>query len=150
MTEPTLTTFERVPDGPRGLVRDVRLRWALEEAELPYSVRSTPSKDRGPEHFRHQPFGQLPRLTDGEASMFESGAMMLYLAERSEVPMPTGPKGRGDVMSWVDQRNGLDPFPQCRGSVARATARPAFAKAQADQLAHFAAALGRFTINTLA
>ena len=140
MTEPTLTTFDWVPDGLRGFVRDVRIRWALEEAELPYSVPSTPSKDRGPEHFRHRPFGQLPWLTDGEASMFESGTMMLYLAERSEVPMPTDPKGRGDVMSWADERNGLDPFPQCRGYVARATARPAFAKAHADQLAHFAAA----------
>lgn len=208
----TLTTFDWVPDGPRGFVRDVRIRWALEEAGLTYSVQNTPFHDRAPDHFQHQPFGQVPWLTDGEVSIFESGAMMLYVAERSQALMPTDVKDRNDVISWmfaalnsveiasqpvaffeffaehkspsiyreahdafltgrlermetvlagcewltssfsaadilmadvlrwVDEWNGLDPFPQCRSYVARTTARPAFAKAHADQLAHFAAA----------
>lgn len=60
MGELVLTTYDWVPDMPRGYVRDLRVRWALEEAGLPYRVESTPFRDRQPQHFRTQPFGQIP------------------------------------------------------------------------------------------
>eukprot|EP01031_Cornospumella_fuschlensis_P016888 gene16888-20642_t len=74
---------------------------ALEEAALPYRVESTPFRDRGPEHFAHQPFGQVPWLTDGALSIFESGAILLHLAEKSPALMPTDPRGRAEVVEWV-------------------------------------------------
>ena len=63
MSELVLTTYDWVPEPPRGYVRDLRVRWALEEAGLPYRVESTPFKDRGAEHYAHQPFAQVPWLT---------------------------------------------------------------------------------------
>lgn len=99
MTELVLTTYDWVPEMPRGYVRDLRVRWALEEAHLPYRVASTPFRDRQPEHFAHQPFGQVPWLTDGDVSVFESGAILLYLGERSDALM--APNKRADVVEWV-------------------------------------------------
>ena len=81
MSDLILTTYDWVPEMPRGLVRDLRVRWALEEAGLAYRVESTPFNDRGPEHFAAQPFGQVPWLTDGDLTIFESGAILLYLGE---------------------------------------------------------------------
>ncbi|MBS0470483.1 MAG: glutathione S-transferase family protein [Proteobacteria bacterium] len=101
MGELILTTYDWVPEMPRGLVRDLRVRWALEEAGLPYRVASTPFEDRKPEHFAHQPFGQVPWLTDGDLSIFESGAILLHLAERSEKLMPGDPAGRNAVKQWL-------------------------------------------------
>ena len=203
----TLVTYDWVPEPPRGYVRDIRVRWALEEAGLPYRVRSTPFDSRGAEHLSHQPFGQVPWLTDGDLSVFESGAILLHLGERSTTLMPADAKGRNAVIEWlfaglnsvemaslpwalfqfsggddtpemsasflkvrltrlepvladrewlagsfsiadivmadalrlVDRFDGLEPYPACRAYVARATARPAFKKAYADQMAHFAA-----------
>lgn len=212
MNELILTTYDWVPDMPRGFVRDIRIRWALEEAGLPYRVESTPFRDRQPAHFAHQPFGQVPWLTDGDLVIFESGAILLHLGERSDTLMPSDPQGRSDVKEWlfaalasveaasqpwsffkfsgnteqasmwpffegflnqhrlpqmeavlarrdwlagafsiadilmadvlrlVDRFDGLAAFPACRAYVTRATARPAFAKAHADQMAHFALA----------
>jgi glutathione S-transferase len=211
MTDLILTTFDWVPETPRGYVRDLRVRWALEEAGLPYRVNSVPFRDRGAEHFSHQPFGQVPWLTDGDISIFESGAMLLHLGEQSEVLMPVDPQGRSEVKQWlfaalasveaasqpwsffkfsgdtgetpmwkffddfltlrlkhmesvltgrewlvgafsiadilmadvlrlVDRFDGLAAYPACRDYVTRATARPSFVKARADQIAHFAAA----------
>lgn len=88
MTDLILTTFDWVLETPRGYVRDIRVRWALEETGLPDRVNSVPFRDRGAEHFFHQPFGQVPWLTDGDISIFESGAMLLHLGERSELLMP--------------------------------------------------------------
>src|SRR3546814_11402391 len=62
----TVWTYDWVPEGPRGFVRDLRLRWALQEAGLSYSVRSTPFDDRGSEHLKRQPFGQIGRASCGE------------------------------------------------------------------------------------
>src|SRR6478609_462822 len=101
MAELVLTTFDWVPDVARGFVKDFRVRWALEEAGLAYRVQSTSSRDRGPEHFAHQPFGQVPWLTDGDLSIFESGAILLHLGERSEVLMPADPRGRNEVKEWI-------------------------------------------------
>jgi glutathione S-transferase len=211
MNEIVLTTFDWVPELPRGFVRDIRVRWALEEAGLPYRVASVPFADRKPDHFLHQPFGQVPWLDDGDLSIFESGAILLHLGERSAALMPAEPRGRNDVVQWlfaalnsvemaslpwallqftgdttdtpgrrqldgfirvrldrmesvlagrawladgfsiadiamadalrlVDRFDGLAQHPACRDYVARATTRPAFAKAYADQMAHFAAA----------
>jgi glutathione S-transferase len=100
----TVWTYDWVPggeNGPRGFVRDLRLRWALEEAGLPYSVRSTPFDHRGPEHFKHQPFGQVPFLTDGDISIFESGACLLHIARMSDRLMPRDAAGEAETLEWV-------------------------------------------------
>jgi len=96
MSELILTTFDWVPEIPRGYVRDIRVRWALEEAGLPYRVESTPFRDRKAGHFEHQPFGQAPWLTDGDLSIFESGAILLHLGELSDKLMPADRRGHSD------------------------------------------------------
>src|SRR3954451_16850352 len=101
MGDLVLTTYDWVPPPPRGFVRDIRVRWALEEAKLPYRVQSVSFKERGPEHFAHQPFGQVPWLTDGDLSIFESGAILLHLGERSDALLPAGPKARSDAKEWL-------------------------------------------------
>lgn len=101
MGELVLTTYDWVPPPPRGFVRDLRVRWALEEAGLPYRVASTSFKDRGPEHFAHHPFGQVPWLTDGDLSIFESGAILLHIGELSDKVMPREPRARGETKEWV-------------------------------------------------
>lgn len=203
-----LTTFDWVPKTPRGFVRDIRIRWALEEAGLDYRVESVPFRDRKDAHFAHQPFGQVPWLTDGDLSIFESGAILLHLAEKSPALMPRDAKGAAHVKEWlfaalnsvemaalpwgllkftkndegdafkffdgflkasrldhmekllaerewltgafsvadiamadvmrlVDRFDGLRDNPAARAYVGRATARPAFVQAHADQMAHF-------------
>jgi Glutathione S-transferase len=101
MSEIVLTTYDWVPEVPRGFVRDLRVRWALEEAALPYRVKSTSFRERRAEHFAAQPFGQVPWLTDGDITIFESGAILLHLAEKSPALMPTDPRGRAEVVSWI-------------------------------------------------
>ena len=97
----TVWTYDWVPDGPRGFVRDLRLRWALEEAGLNYSVRSTPFDERGAEHLKHQPFGQVPFLTDDDISIFESGACLLHIAGKSDKLMPRDAAGEAETLQWV-------------------------------------------------
>ena len=101
MNELILTIYDWVPEMPRGLVRDLRVRWALEEAGLPYRVESTSFRERGAEHFAAQPFGQVPWLTDGDLTIFESGAILLHLGEKSPALTPTDPRGRAEVLEWV-------------------------------------------------
>jgi glutathione S-transferase len=101
MSELILSTYDWVPEPPRGYVRDLRVRWALEEAGLAYRVNSTPFRDRGPDHFAAQPFGQVPWLTDGDLTIFESGAILLHLGEKSPALMPTDPRSRAEVVEWV-------------------------------------------------
>lgn len=101
MSDLILTTYDWVPELPRGLVRDLRVRWALEEAGLAYRVVSTPFRDRGPEHFAAQPFGQIPWLTDGDFTIFESGAILLHLGKKSPTLMPTDPHGRAETVEWI-------------------------------------------------
>jgi glutathione S-transferase len=96
-----LTTFDWVPKMPRGYVRDIRVRWALEESGLPYQVESTPFRDRKTAHFAHQPFGQVPWLTDGDLSIFESGAILLHLGEQSDALLPANPRDRSDAKEWL-------------------------------------------------
>jgi len=212
MGDLVVTTFDWVPETPRGYVRDLRIRWALEEAGLPYRVESVPFRNRDTDHFAHQPFGQVPWLTDGDLSIFESGAILLHLGGLSDALLPADPRGRSEAVEWVfaalnsvemaslpwsllafsghtgespewklfdgflkasrlrhlepvlagrqwlagsfsvadilmadvlrlvDRFDGLASYPACRAYIARATARPSFVKAHADQMAHFAAA----------
>lgn len=100
----TIWTYDWVPGrekSPSGLVRDLRLRWACEEAGLPYQVKTTPFDDRGPEHFGKQPFGQIPFLDDNGITIFESGACLLHLAKKSETLMPRDPVGEADTLQWT-------------------------------------------------
>jgi glutathione S-transferase len=97
----TIWTYDWVPQGPRGFVRDLRLRWAAEEAELAYDVRSVPFEDHENNHFDRQPFGQVPFLTDGDVTLFESGAGLLHLAHKSEKLMPRDTAGEAETMQWV-------------------------------------------------
>ena len=101
MNDLILTTFDWVPEPPRGYVRDIRVRWALEEAGLLYRVESVPFRGRNAEHFAHQPFGQVPWLTDGDISIFESGAILLHLGELSPALMPADPRGRSEAIEWL-------------------------------------------------
>jgi glutathione S-transferase len=205
MTELTIWTLDWVPEGPRGFVRDLRLRWACEEARLAYSVRTVPFDGRETNHLARQPFGQVPFLDDGEVRIFESGACLLHLARKSEKLMPRDPVGAANTAQWMlaalnsiemvsvpwwflevsgakenalagwvanrlgqlervlSEREWLvaDRFtaadllmadvlrvakvrafgdrPATEAYVTRVTDRPAFKKARADQLAHFAA-----------
>ena len=101
MSELVVWTYDWVPAGPRGFVRDMRLRWACEEAGFGYSLRTVPFDDRGPAHLALQPFGQVPFLTDGELNMFESGAGLLHLARKSEMLMPQDPVGEAQTLQWT-------------------------------------------------
>ena len=101
MNQLIVTSYDWVPKMPRGFVRDIRVCWALEEAGFPYRVESTPFRDRGTAHLTHQPFGQVPWLTDGDISIFESGAILLHLGERSEKLMPADARGRAEVKEWL-------------------------------------------------
>lgn len=98
----TIWTLDWVPmtNGPAGFVRDMRLRWACEEASLPYSVRTVPFGEGGPDHLACQPFGQVPFMSDGDLNMFESGACVLHLAEKSEALMPRDPQERAETLQW--------------------------------------------------
>ncbi|HMM74948.1 MAG TPA: glutathione S-transferase family protein [Gammaproteobacteria bacterium] len=97
----TIWTYDWVPEGPRGFVRDLRLRWACEEAGLSYAVRTVPFDARGPAHFARQPFGQVPFLDDGDLSLFESGAALLHLAAKSAALMPRDARARAEVTEWI-------------------------------------------------
>jgi glutathione S-transferase len=101
MADLILVTFDWVPEMPRGYVRDLRVRWALEEARLPYRVKSVPFRARQAEHYAHQPFGQVPWLTDGDISTFESGAILLHLGERSDALLPADRRGRSAALEWL-------------------------------------------------
>lgn len=97
----TIWTYDWVPQGPRGFVRDMRLRWAAEEAGLSYTVGSVPFENRQPSHFERQPFGQVPFLTDGDITLFESGACLLHLARKSDILMPRTERGEAETLEWV-------------------------------------------------
>lgn len=101
MNDLTIWTLDWVPEGPRGFVRDLRLRWACEEAGRPYSVRTIRFEDRQTNHLERQPFGQVPFLDDGGITMFESGAALLHLARTSERLMPSDPAGEAQTLQWT-------------------------------------------------
>jgi glutathione S-transferase len=202
----TIWTYDWVPEGPRGFVRDLRLRWACEEAGLDYDVRTVPFDGRETNHLARQPFGQVPYLDDGGLEIFESGAGLLHLARKSDKLMPPDPAGEAETLQgtiaalnsmemvtvpwwflkmcgdadnqltgWLGKRldhvemvlserewlaagrftvadllmadvlrvpaiRAFGDRPATEAYVARATGRPAFKKARADQVAGFEAA----------
>jgi glutathione S-transferase len=101
MSELTIWTLDWVPEGPRGFVRDLRLRWACEEAGLAYAIRTIRFEDRETNHLARQPFGQVPFLDDGGLKMFESGAALLHLARKSDRLMPPDPAGEAETVQWT-------------------------------------------------
>lgn len=98
----TLTGFGWVPPFARGLVRDLRVRWALEESGIPYSEKLISQDDKdSPEYRAVQPFGQVPVVQDDDLVLFESGAIVLRIAERSEALCPRDDAGRARMTQWV-------------------------------------------------
>ncbi|MQB02556.1 glutathione S-transferase family protein [Agrobacterium tumefaciens] len=98
----TITAFERSPDGGKGLARDMRVRWALEEAGLPYDVRLLSFKAmREPEHLALQPFGQIPTYEEGDLVLFESGAIIFHIAERNAGLLPRDENARARAITWM-------------------------------------------------
>ncbi|HEV2081975.1 MAG TPA: glutathione S-transferase family protein [Brevundimonas sp.] len=99
---PTLTAFERSPDRGRGLARDMRVRWALEELDVPYEVRLQSFAElKRPEHLARNPFGQIPTYEDGDLTLFESGAIVLHLAERHDGLLPKDAGARSRAIMWM-------------------------------------------------
>jgi glutathione S-transferase len=98
----TITAFERSPDRGNGLARDMRLRWALEEVGQPYDVRLLSFKAmKEPTHLALQPFGQIPTYEDGDLSLFESGAIVLHIAERHAGLLPDDANARARAIMWM-------------------------------------------------
>ena len=99
---PTVTAFKWVPPFAEGMVRDFRVRWALEETGLAYEDRLLGFEDTDtPEYREWQPFGQVPAYRDGTVQMFESGAIVLWIAQSSDQLMPADPASRAMVMTWM-------------------------------------------------
>ena len=97
-----LTAFGSVPPFAQGLVRDVRVRWALEEAGIPYQEKLVGREDRASPAYRAlQPFGQVPAIETDELKLFESGAIVLHIAEKSEALMPAEANGRARTRAWM-------------------------------------------------
>jgi glutathione S-transferase len=97
-----VSAFRWVPPFARGLVRDLRVRWALEEAGLPYQARLIGPDDQKSASYRAmQPFGQVPAFEDENLVLFESGAILLHIAEQSDVLMPSDPKARARTIAWM-------------------------------------------------
>jgi glutathione S-transferase len=98
----TVSAFAWVPPFARGLVRDLRVRWALEEAGVPYTARLLQHEDKDTSAYRAlQPFGQVPTFQDGDFVMFETGAIVLHIAEGSPVLSPSDPQARLRMTTWV-------------------------------------------------
>jgi glutathione S-transferase len=107
---PTITTFGWVPEFARGFVRDMRPRWAFEEVGQPYAVKLI-SDSKSAEHRRLQPFGQVPTYQDDEVAIFESGAIVLRIAERAGKLIPVDPAARIRTLQWVAAAlNSVEPF----------------------------------------
>jgi len=95
-----ITAFQWVPDFAQGLVRDLRARWALEEAGLDYRVRLV-GQERPPEYLLEQPFDQVPCFSDGTVKIFETGAIVQYIGEQSEALLPRDPQGKFRAIQWT-------------------------------------------------
>lgn len=95
-----ITAFRWVPDFAQGLVRDLRVRWALEEAGLDYRARLL-DQQRPPEYLLEQPFDQVPCFSDGKVRIFETGAIVQYIGEQAEVLLPRDPQGRFRAIQWT-------------------------------------------------
>jgi glutathione S-transferase len=100
--KPTITAFENSPDRGQGLARDMRVRWALEEVGHPYDVRlASFGQLKEPAHRKRNPFGQIPTYEEGDLTLFESGAIVLHIAERHAGLLPRDANARARVISWM-------------------------------------------------
>ena len=98
----TITAFERSPDGGKGLARDTRVRWALEEVGEPYAVRLVSFRAlKEPAHLALHPFGQIPTYEEGELALFESGAIVFHIAERHAGLLPKETNARARAITWM-------------------------------------------------
>jgi glutathione S-transferase len=99
---PTITAFERSPDGGKGLARDMRVRWVLEEAGQPYEVRLVSFHAmKEPAHLGLHPFGQIPTYEEGDLALFESGAIVFHIAERHAGLLPDDANARARAITWM-------------------------------------------------
>jgi glutathione S-transferase len=98
----TITAFERSPDGGKGLARDTRVRWALEEVGQPYAVRLVSfAAMKQPAHLALHPFGQIPTYEDGDLALFETGAIVFHIAERHTGLLPQDADARARAITWI-------------------------------------------------
>src|ERR1700761_3801389 len=98
----TVSAFKWVPPFAQGFVRDLRVRWALEEAGLPYKERLLDAKDQSSAEYRAlQPFGQVPSYEEDGLTLFESGSIVMHIAERSEALMPADENDRAKAKTWM-------------------------------------------------
>jgi glutathione S-transferase len=99
---PTITGFAASPDRGRGLARDMRVRWAFEEVGQPYDVRLLSFDEmKAPAHLALSPFGQIPTYEEGDLALFESGAIILHIAERHPGLLPDDPTARARAITWL-------------------------------------------------
>lgn len=106
-----VTGFEWVPPFARGHVRDLRVRWALEEVGLDYRTRLINAVDRPEFYFGEQPYGQVPYYVEGDLHLFESGAIALHVAEKGEGLLPPDPAGRARATMWlISALNSIEPY----------------------------------------
>jgi glutathione S-transferase len=108
----TISAFRWVPEFAHGQVRDLRVRWALEEAGLPYKTRLLEQGEQDkPDYRALQPFGQVPIFEEGDLTLFESGAIVLHIGERSEVLLPQDVSRRAHATQWlIAALNSIEPF----------------------------------------
>jgi glutathione S-transferase len=98
----TITAFERSPDGGKGLARDTRVRWALEEVGQPYEVRPVSFRAmKEPAHLALHPFGQIPTYEEGDLALFETGAIVFHIAERHAGILPEDANARARAITWM-------------------------------------------------
>ena len=98
----TITAFEKSPDGGKGLARDTRVRWALEEAGAPYDVRIVSfGAMKEPAHLALHPFGQIPTYEEGDLRLFETGAIVFHIAQNSAALLPVDPAARARAVTWM-------------------------------------------------
>src|SRR5512144_611154 len=98
----TITAFERSPDGGKGLARDTRVRWALEEVGRPYEVRPVSFRAmKEPAHLARHPFGQIPTYEEGDLALFETGAIVLHIAQRHAGLLPADANARARAITWM-------------------------------------------------
>ena len=98
----TITAFERSPDGGKGLARDTRVRWALEEVGQPYDVRLVSFRAmKEPAHLALHPFGQIPTYEEGDLALFETGAIVFHIAQKHAGLLPENPNARARAITWM-------------------------------------------------
>ena len=146
-----ITAFDWVPPFARGQVRDIRVRWALEEVGLNYRTRLISARERPDWYYKDQPFGQVPYYKDAEVEMFECAAIALHIAEKDERLLPREEPRRAQALTWlIAAMNSIDPYVGnqvtlevfCEGEEWATMRKPAQTKMLERRLNHLAAALG--------